>query len=338
MPNDPAIVEQYRRATTEAVLCVRTERGLLEVTGNDRTTWLNNLVTNVIKTLQPGEGNYAFAVNLKGRVVFDMNLLVLPDRVWLDIDTRFLEAAKTHLDRYIIAEDVTLRDISGEVGRAAILGPKTADIIAQAGLGNLTPMAQLQHVEAMFRNTTVRMLRHDFAGLPTVELLAPKTGRDNPETALAETMVGGAISGRYMIANEGIDILRIESGIPKSMDDIDEDIVPPETGQIERGISYHKGCYLGQEVIERMRSHGVLARKLVGLRIEGETPVAKNTPVKFGEKDVGRVTSCCWSEAVGSLLALGYVKTAQSTPGTALTIAIPDAPRRAEIVPLPVRR
>src|SRR5262249_36866033 len=119
---------------------------------------------------------------------------------------------------------------------------------------------------------------------------------------------------------------------------IDEDVVPPETGQIERGISYHKGCYLGQEVIERMRSHGILARKLVGFQVDGDETIMKNTVARAGDQDVGRVTSCCWSEALAGTLALGYVKTAHAKPGTKVSVITSSGERSAEIVSLPVSR
>jgi folate-binding protein YgfZ len=134
-----------------------------------------------------------------------------------------------------------------------------------------------------------------------------------------------------------VEILRIEAGIPASVADIDGDVLPPETLQIERGISYRKGCYLGQEVIERMRSHGVISRKLVGIRLEGDVLPARDASVLHDEQPVGRVTSACRSEAVKAVLALGYVKSARAAPGT--PVIVQDGPRRApgEIVALPLR-
>src|SRR5262245_33220267 len=102
MQRNATIENQYRIATQAAGLLPRTDRGLLDVTGNDRVAWLNNLVTNVVKTLRPGDGNYAFAPNMKGRTVFDLNLLVLEDRIWLDGDRRWLDSARKHLAKYTV--------------------------------------------------------------------------------------------------------------------------------------------------------------------------------------------------------------------------------------------
>lgn len=344
MGDSSDIVRACESARKSAVLHVRTDRGLLEVVGKDRLTWLHNLVTNAVKTLQPGDGNYAFATNVKGRVVFDVNMLVLSECLWLDVDRRWVDTALKHLSRYAITEDVSIRDRTAEFARLAVIGPRTADVLARLGVAQFSAKAQLQHGEATVGGVPARVARHDFIGLPAAELLVPVEGRSAVEAA-----VRGAIrqtglpqaplpSAPEEIGPEGVAILRIEAGIPASVDDIDEDVVPPETGQVERGISYHKGCYLGQEVIERMRSHGVLARRLVGLRIEGEGLVSKNTPIKFGEKDVGRVTSCCRSVLLEAVLALGYVKTAHAAPGTRVTVGAAESMRSAEIVTLPVAR
>ena len=226
---------------------------------------------------------------MKGRVVFDLNVLALDDRLWLDIDRRQVEMARKHLDRYIITEDVRLAEPAPRLERHAILGPRAAEAAAQMGLGNLAAMSQLQHVAGQIESSPTRFIRNDFAGLMAVELVVVEGDGRKGQTVIE------SLAGKYQwtqLSPPTIDVLRIEAGIPASVDDIDEEVVPPETGQIERGISYHKGCYLGQEVIERMRSHGILARRLVGLRIGGEGPVAHNTEVTSESAVVGRVTSC----------------------------------------------
>lgn len=335
MPNDERIKAQYRAATTRAATCERAGRALVEVTGSDRSAWLNNLVTNVVTTLQPGEGNYAFAVNVKGRVVFDLNMLVIEDRLWLDLDARARSDALAHLERYVITEDVKLRDVTNEHRRVAIIGPAAHEVVARLALGNLVPMSQLQHVSGTISGVDVRLIRDDFTGLPVAEIIAPAAGYDAVCSAVANAEDRPPLPH---VDAETLNILRIEAGIPMSVDDIDGEVVPPETGQVERGISYHKGCYLGQEVIERMRSHGVLARRLVGVRVEGETLVSPGSTLRVNDQDIGRVTSTCWSERLQAGLALGYAKSAHAKPDTRVVIADPAGERQGTIVSLPVRR
>lgn len=337
MANPPSISAEYRAACTHGGFIRRDDRGLLCVTGADRAAWLNNLVTNVVKTLAPGDGNYAFATNVKGRVVFDLNILVLADRLWLDLDRRQIEKAVAHLNRYIITEDAKVEDITAQFQRIAGLGPQAVDLVTRLGFGNLAPMTQLQHVAGQIGGQETRMMRNDFTGLKAAEFFTSQKGLQQVESAAKS-------AGFIAISPDCLEVLRIEAGIPRSIDDIDEEVVPPETGQIERGINYHKGCYLGQEVIERMRSHGSLARKLVGLRIEGDSLPPRGTAIQIadnepraqasGKTDVGRITSACWSEALSAVLALGYVKTVYMKDGAQFAVA--DRP--ASLVDLPVRK
>lgn len=325
----------YRQALTAGGYFPRADRSLIEITGKDRAAWLHNLVTNAVKTLSSGEGNYAFATNVKGRVVFDGNILILPDGIWFDLDARLLATAMRHFDRYVITEDVRLTDLSGATGRIGVFGPRVIELVSSLGFGNLAPMSQLQHVAGEIAGASVRMLRHDFTGLPGAEFIAVGEHRERGIERIAEA---AAQAGLANVSADTVRVLRMEAGIPASVDDIDEDVVPPETLQVERGISYHKGCYLGQEVIERMRSHNILARKLVGLRVDGAADLGRNSPVQVAGQDVGRVTSCCHSPALGATLALGYIKSIHAKPGVAMQIATAGGSRAAEVVAVPVRR
>jgi folate-binding protein YgfZ len=350
MPNSPHIVEQYRAVQERGGLYHRTDRGVIEVSGKDRASWLNNLVTNIVTNLSPGEGNYAFATNIKGRTVFDLGILVLEDRLWLDIDRRWIEKALQHLNKYVISEDVQLRNLSEEVTRIAVIGPTAGGFVAdKTSVGNLVAMGQWQHVSNTLHlheagapadklktsaSVEYRVVRNDFCGMPAADFYFTGDARD----AAASAIEGLATqSGLAAIIDKTVEILRIEAGIPASVDDIDEDVVPPETGRVEQGISYHKGCYLGQEVIERMRSHGILARRLVGLKLGGDHLPPKNSLLRAEEKDVGRITSACWSEALAAPLALGYVKAAFAQPGKHVSISAPSGNTTAEIVALPVK-
>lgn len=331
MQPNATLANQYAIARDAAGLLTRTDRALIEATGKDRAVWLHNLVTNAIKTLQPGEGNYAFAPNAKGRTIFDLNALILDDRLWIDLDRRWAEMARKHLAKYIITEDVALADITPRFERFAITGPAAVEVVGRMGFGNLAPMAQLQHLPFLWDGHAGRMLRNDFTGQPTADLLIEAAGAPSLLIALLDA---GRPSGLARIDPEVAEILRVEAGIPASLSEIDEDVIPPETGQIDRGISYHKGCYLGQEVIERMRSHGVVARKLVGIKLAPGAGITCPAPLKVGDVDSGRLTSLVWSYALDAPMGLGYLKAVHAKPGQPVSIAETSV---GEVVPLPAR-
>lgn len=287
---------EYRAARTSAGLFDRSDRGVVIVTGADRQAWLHNLLTNAIKPLTPNTGCYAFAIDVRGRTLFDCNVLNLADAIWLDIATVWLAPAMAHLERFHISEDVALRDAASEFARFGVAGPRATEIAGVLGLAHLNDMPQLASVE--LGNEIGRCARHDFCGLPGFEIFVP---RSEAKAAWDRCRAAGAVA----CGHEVLDALRIEAGIPWSLRDLDEKVIPPETGQTERAISYKKGCYLGQEVIERMRSLGSPAKRLV--RVETSSPIGVPTPLRQGGKEVGRITSLIAHPEGGRFIGLGYL-------------------------------
>ncbi len=310
-------------------------RCLLEITGADRQTWLHNLTTNVINSLQPGDGNYAFAINVKGRTLFDLNVLVLEDRLWLDVDRRWRDAAAAHLNKYIIVEDVHLSDLTDDWTRFWLLGPRTGAVVDALHMGaNFPNWADLQHAGGTFENAPLRMVKHDLGPVLRAEFYVPTQTADAFGAALAERCAAVDV---VALDPAVLETIRIEAAVPASVDDIDDDVIPPETLQIERGISYVKGCYLGQEVIERMRSRGSMARKLVGLKVAADRLPEHKAPVFAAGKEVGRVMSSCHSPAAAGPLALGYVKTVLVDAKSELQVALdPEHTAPAEVVDIPL--
>lgn len=333
------LIDETFRSEYAAVLATggfthREDRGLIELTGADRAAWLNNLVTNVVTTLSPGEGNYAFCINVKGRVVFDLNMLVRSESIWLDVDRRWIDVAMAWLDRYQITEDVTLKDRSDDQQRVAVIGAAAAKVSEMLGFGNLVPKAWLQHETRDIEGATVLMFRHDFAGMMGAEFVVVGDSRQAAIDRIATTALS---AGAPCVGAAIVDVFRIEAGIPASVVDLDENVIPPESGQVERGISYQKGCYLGQEVLERMRSRGGLARKLVGIRLDGESMPARNAAIFSGDAEVGRITSVAYSLALDSALALAYLRTSMAKAGEALEIRDGDLAIPGTVVELPIR-
>ncbi len=328
--NPNPLRDDVRAVMEQGGIVDRGDRGLIEITGADRAAWLNNLVTNIVKTLGPGEGNYAFCANVKGRIVFDLNMLVGARAIWADIDARWIAAALGWFDRYLITEDVTLADRSQEVRRIAVVGPAAAKVCAHFGFGNLSPQAWLQHSAHDVAGAEVTAVRHDFLGILGADFIV--TG-DAAAAAVADIRAAARTTGAVEAARETCETLRIEAGIPASIADLDDEVVVPEAGQLERAVSYQKGCYLGQEVIERMRSRGGLARRLVRLRVASAALPAKGDAVQRDGATVGRITSSAWSSRGKDAVALGYMKVAHAAPGTPVTVATAEGPATGAVLP-----
>jgi folate-binding protein YgfZ len=304
----------------------RAYRALLEVTGADRATWLHNLTTNQVKNLGRGEGNYAFVLNIQGRILFDVNLLVRADSIWLDLDRRFLETAKKHFAKYIITEDVAVADRSDEFVRFGLVGAKAASLLSKLGAANAPAIPTLGLSQIEWRGAVIPLIRHDFCGPFAVELFVPAESAVDFWRAHVDS--GKAVP----VGDEAVQVRRIEAGIPWPGHEITDEYLPAETRQLDRAVNFQKGCYLGQEVVERMRSRHVVARQLVGLRLEGSAvPPLKSqifTPSPSegegrgeGPKPIGQVTSACHSPTLGCPIALAYVKSALSRTGSRFNVA-----------------
>ena len=324
---------EYAAALRASALYDARERGLIEVAGKDRAAWLHNLLTNAVKTLASGDGVYAFATNAKGRILFDCNVIVRPDDLWVDVDRRFLSKAMAHFERYHIAEDIRLTDRTDAFARIVLLGPEAPNLVAQLGATHAARLPSVGSTQVLLEGKPRLLVRNDsWAGVYGLEVIVEATDAAACWDRLIE--LGGPAA--RPIGRAALDVLRIEAGIPVYGRDIDEEVLPAETLQNERAISYTKGCYLGQEVVERMRSRGGLARKLVGLTLTGSGSPPAGANLMLADAHVGRLTSTCVSFATGDTIALGYVKTTHAAPGTALRVD-GTSDLEARVTPLPFR-
>ena len=330
---DILLKTSYATLTRSAALADRSSRALLEVTGKDRAAWLHNLITNEVRNLRMGEGCYAFACNVQGRILFDLNVLVRKEALWIDMDRRFRDTAIKHFARYTITEDVTIADKSDAFARAAICGPDMARVLAGLGATHAGAMA-LPSLDAIYWDgDSVLIARVEVCGLPCVDIFAPP----DRATALWTWLCDPAREcPTAPIGNEAVEVRRIEAGLPASGREITEEYLPAETRQLDRAVSFTKGCYLGQEVIERMRSRKVVARLLCGMRLDGDAvPPAGAAIVETDEKPIGSITSACRSVALDRVIALGCVKAASAQPGGRVRVRWEGGEANSEIAGLP---
>lgn len=323
----------YEKAIEGPVVAERGARVLLEVKGRDRAAWLHNLTTNQVKTLSVGEGNYALALSVQGRILFDLNLWIRADSIWIDLDGRFAEIARKHFAKYTITEDVSLQDRSGEFSRLALMGRRSGELLAKLGISNATALASLAHSKFDWQGSEIVVVRHDFCGPMGFELFIPASAADAFQNALFQGEFGLSVN---RVSMDVVETLRIEAGIPWPGAEITDEYLPAETRQLERAVSYQKGCYLGQEVVERMRSRQVVARQLVGLRFaSNELPAARSAIQTAMGENIGVVTSVAQSPSLQCGIGLGYVKTAQAAANSSVTVASPAGPIPATIAALP---
>ncbi len=309
--------QEYAAVRNGVGMVDRSNRRLLRAIGADRAAWLHNLTTNHVKSLGVGDGNYAFSLDVKGRILFDLNVVVREQEIWLDIESCYLDKALTHLSKYIIMENVTLSNSSDEFVRIGLAGGGLKAWLALKQAGQVANLPILGSSLMTIDGQAMDVLRTDFCGVFAVELFAPQAIAESVWKQLAD---GAAEQAITLVGDDAVQVHRIEAGIAWPGYEITEEYVPAETGQSERAVGVNKGCYLGQEVVERMRARQVVARRLMSLTVGGEGMPRVGDSVCDGKGNaVGKVTSVCRSIANGKPLALAYVR-ASAASDAALTI------------------
>jgi folate-binding protein YgfZ len=326
---DP-LEHEYDVIGSGVALYDRSDRGLLEVTGLDRAAWLHNLTTNQVKPLRQGEGNYAFCLNVQGRILFDLNILVRADSIWVDLDRSFLASAKKHFDKYTITEDIKVANRSDQSVRFALVGEGAKALLAKLGASHATALPLLGTADMSVADIPLTAARTDFCGPFAVEFFVPAS---EAQVFRQRLMAGGQIAA---VCAEAMEIHRIEAGIPWPGREITDEYLPAETGQLGRAVSFQKGCYLGQEVVERMRSRGVVARLLRGLLVEDDAVPPQGASVADAPgKAVGTVTSSCRSTALKRPIAMAYLKTAAAALSQQVRLSWEGGSATATVVELP---
>lgn len=290
--------------------------GRILLTGADRRSYLQGLLTNDIEALHPGTGCYAAMLTAQGRMMTDMRVLELGDSVLLDLPGHVTSAIRDHLDRFVFTEDVTVEDVTAIRGAVGVYGPKALDVLVAAGTGGGAPAQLFASTHVRIGGVDAILVRADAPGIPGFDIIAKASDLPAIEQALVA-------AGAERATPADVEVVRIESGRPLFGADIDTSTIPLEAGLEDRAISRTKGCYVGQEVIVRVidRGHGRVARRLVGLTFSAEGAVpAPGAALTAAEKEIGRITSAAFSPALARPIALGYVQRDFVEPGTAVHV------------------
>jgi tRNA-modifying protein YgfZ len=323
---------QYRAIREGAAIADRSARGRLLVTGNDRRSYLQGLLTNDIDALSAGRGCYAAYLTPQGRMIADMRVFEMGDAILLDLEGFVSAPVRDRLSQFVFSEDVAIRDLSDANAQLGVYGPRAAAVVSAAlqqarAPAESAPDASVLDTMAMFasarweyRGAPVYVLRSDDPGVPGFDLVVDVALRDDLSAALR-----GA--GATVVDEAVVETTRIEAGRPRFGIDMDDDTIPLEAGIEDRAISRTKGCYVGQEVIIRVidRGHGRVARRLVGLKMTSSSVPSRGDVIRAGEREIGRVTSAVYSPLLETAIALGYVHRDFTQPGTSAAVGTGQA-------------
>jgi len=278
-------------------------RGKIRVTGEDRARLLHAMTTQDVQALTPGQGCYAFFLNAQGRILGDVNIFCREDSFLLDTEPETRQKLYDHIDRYIIADDVTLLDVTGEMSTIAIEGPQAAAVLERLG----APLPEADYATRSWSGSIVARVSSTGARGYSIFMLPTKKAELIAALNIPEA------------TPEEARTVRIEHGKPRYGEEITERYLVQETAQLN-AVSFSKGCYLGQEIVERVRSRAQIHRVLRRLTIDATEPPPAGTKLKSGDADSAEIASAIYSPALGKVAALAYVRTQFAEPGTEMLL------------------
>lgn len=318
-------MNQYEIAHRSVAMIHPLAQGTIFVYGADRASWLQGLLTNDIAALSAGRGCYAAWLTPQGRMVTDMRVFELGERILLDVPAPLATALATRLEQLVFAEDVRIEDASDRFEPIRVIGPAAAEAVA-AAVSAVAGKATIAGAEI------ARWIEYQNAAFTVVqsEAIVVKAnglgvaGYDIYSTMGADLRHALERAGAAHLDHSIAETLRIEAGRPLFGVDMDTDTIPLEAGIEDRAMSFSKGCYVGQEVIVRVvsRGHGRVVRKLVGLVLEGERVPDAGEPLFTNGREIGRVTSATRSPALDRPIALGYVHRDFAEPGHRVAVGV----------------
>ncbi len=279
------------------------QTGWIRVTGEDRVRWLNGMVTNSIQQLKDGEGAYNFLLSVQGRIQGDATIFAQPDALLIETALPQVPTLLALLDRFIIMDDIELADVTSTHSGLLVTGPQAASLLAQIGL-NVEALEPLAMRKMPWYATNVSVI-HAYSPLTSkFELWA-----DGETISKLTKAIQNA--GARLCDAQSLEWLRILEGTPLFGADIRDRELPQETGQT-RALHFAKGCYLGQEIVERIRSRGNVHRTFSAFWLDGALP-SPGLPLEADGKQVGELTSVAAIPLPGSAketvqLGLGYIR------------------------------
>jgi folate-binding protein YgfZ len=322
---------EYRCLHESVALLDKNYRAYLDFTGPDRARYLNAILTNNIKDLPENHGTISLFLNPQGRILAEIETQALPEKLFCVSYALIREPLIAALDKYIIMDDVTLTDRTSDFASLALEGPKAALLAEELTGVDPADLAELETRLVSVHRIPCRLGKRSPGGTASAEFLVDRSHAETLWNILLDAVRkhGGGPAGYQALSST-----RLEQGIPWFSYDFGEKQIPHEAGLQDSHISYTKGCYTGQEIVERVRSRGQVNRVRVTLKYDASQPPAPGTPLLSEGKEAGFTTRGAFSPALNAPIGMAYIRREKSTPGS--IVELPDAAGSATVIATPI--
>ena len=298
--------------------------GKLRVSGEDRARFLNGMLTQAIAGLDRGQGVHACLTTAQGQTMADMFVYNTGESLLLEMEPRL--AAKVHgaLDRFLIADDVRIEDVTDAFAAFRLIGPDTPGVIADVLPGEAVASSPLAFENHTMGDVACRVTCRPLANLPGIGVRCEAADAAGVWSALLA-------AGARAVGWDALETVRIEEGLPRYGADVDERSMPLEVG-LTHTVDFGKGCFVGQEALAKMHNLGQPRRYLVALLLDSDAPGDPGSTVVADDREVGWVTSSVRSPRLSRAIALASIRRGYHDPGQIVTL---DGGTTAHVVALP---
>ncbi|HXX43169.1 MAG TPA: glycine cleavage T C-terminal barrel domain-containing protein [Candidatus Acidoferrales bacterium] len=309
--------KEYRAAKQSVGLIDSNWHAILVLAGRDRVQYLHNISSGDIKSLAEGRGTLALLLNPQGHILAELEVYALPEKLLVLSHVSQRERTVATLKKYVIGSHVQIDDQTDRMGSVAVEGPRAMEVIADLCGVSVADLPEMSAQETAVEGVSGFLVKRSHFAEPGAEIVAP---RENLPALWSKLLAAVRASGGEPIGMAALNALRLEAGVPWFPVDFNEAHIPHEAAVENTHISFNKGCYTGQEIVERVRSRGHVNRKRVLLKFSTATPPTSGTKLYAGGAEVGYVTSAAFSPATGTSIGMGYVRQAQFAPGSILEV------------------
>lgn len=302
------------RAARESVALFDTNcHAIAVLRGPDRVRYLHAIVSNDVRSLGEDEGTRALLLNPQGRILFELQIHAQHDQLLVLSHASVRDLMTSTLDKYIIMDDVELEDATDRLGTIAFEGPRAGIVASQLTGLALEGLADLAGENVDMGGVPCYLIRQSHFGFPGVRLVAP---REHLATLWNVVSAGVDAEHGAAIGTQALNALRLEAGVPWFPLDFNDSVIANEAALDATHLSFTKGCYTGQEIVERVRSRGHVNRQRVRLSFSTPEPPESGTKLRAGDAEAGHVTSAAFSSAAGTAIGMGYVRREHNSPGS----------------------
>jgi folate-binding protein YgfZ len=309
--------DEWRMARESVALFDTNWHAITILRGPDRARYLHAIVTNDVRSLGEFQGTMALLLDPRAHILAELEIYAHRDHLLVLSSAAVRERTNSLLDKYIIMDDVEMEDATDRLGTLAVEGPRAGIVLSQASGLSLDGFAEYAGEPLELDGIECFLARRSHFGQPGFQIIAPCEHLPR----IWQTLYGMVHAARGgPMGMKALDALRLEAGVPWFPLDFDDSVIPQEAAVESTHVSFTKGCYTGQEIVERVRSRGHVNRRRVRLSFAAPEPPLRGTPLLVGASEVGYVTSSAFSPAAGAPIGMGYLRSEQISPRTVLTI------------------